>query len=302
MGIGKIDRYREIPTVISVLPKINKVSCGGYFTVCVDYEGFMWGFGSNSYNQLGKGEIDTSYNIPQKIEDVPPVQDISCGFSHTIILTNDENLWSCGWNQNGQLCLGNQVNQQKPKQTLYSNIGKISAGNYHSLFQNNKGEIFGCGCTSGINGVLHNQNPQVDVKLVLSVQFPPIIQFCCGMFHSLFLDVEGNVFYIGWNKDGSLGLGHNTDTDEIKKIPNIPPMQTISCAGPSSYLIDPENNIWSFGNNRFGQLGHGDDKSRNTPTKIMRNLIDIQQISHGSCSNHFLAKDYQNKIFTVGVK
>ena len=32
-----------------------------------------------------------------------------------------------------------------PQKTSFSNISKVSNGHYHSLFQNNKGEIFACG-------------------------------------------------------------------------------------------------------------------------------------------------------------
>ena len=54
------------------------ISCGAYFTVCVDYEGFMWSFGENEYGQLGTGN-QTNFNVPQKIEDIPPVLSVSCG-------------------------------------------------------------------------------------------------------------------------------------------------------------------------------------------------------------------------------
>ena len=45
-------------------------------------------------------------DVPQKIEDIPPVLSISCGYYHTLVITND-NLWSFGMNAQGQLCLGN---------------------------------------------------------------------------------------------------------------------------------------------------------------------------------------------------
>ena len=60
-------------------------------------------------------------------------------------VTTDSNLWSCGYNLYGQLCLGNKENQLKPQKTSFSNISKISTGWDHSLFQNDKGEIFSCG-------------------------------------------------------------------------------------------------------------------------------------------------------------
>ena len=33
----------------------------------------------------------------------------------------------------------------------------------------------------------------------------------------------------GNNEYGQLGLGHNTDQNELTKIPNIPPIKILSC-------------------------------------------------------------------------
>ena len=95
------------------------ISCGFYFTVCVDCEGFIWSFGRNDWGQLGIGN-NTNSNFPQKIEDIPPVLSVSCGSCHTLIITIDSNLWSCGNNGYGQLCLGNKENQIKPQQASFS--------------------------------------------------------------------------------------------------------------------------------------------------------------------------------------
>ena len=122
------------------------VSCGGDFTLCVDYEGFIWSFGENNYGQLGTGNT-TNFNVPQKLLNIPPVHSVSCGYEHTLIITTDQNLWSCGGNDFGQLCHGDKKDRsgKKPQKTSFSNISKISGGNFRSLFQNNKGEIFACG-------------------------------------------------------------------------------------------------------------------------------------------------------------
>ena len=115
---------------------------------------------------------------------------------------------------------------------------------------------------------------------------------------SLFLDSEGNVFSVGQNLHGQLGLGHNINQNVLNKIPNIPPIKTISCVFTSSYLIDFEGNLWNFGCNDFGQLGHGDTTSINAPK--INTLKDIQQISFGCSGYHFFAKNSQNQIFTTG--
>ena len=144
LGLGH-NKDVSLPTPIPNLPKISQISCGRFFTVCVDCEGFMWSFGDNNFGQLGRTGNKTEFKVPQKIEDIPPVLSVSCGFAHTLIITNDDNLWSCGYNGYGQLCLGNKEDKMKPQKTLFSHISKISAGFNHSLFQNNKGEIFSYG-------------------------------------------------------------------------------------------------------------------------------------------------------------
>ena len=300
LGLGHNNFSVSLPTPIPNLPKINQISCGLNFTVCVDREGFIWSFGENHCGQLGTGNT-TNFNVPQKIEDIPPVLSVSCGSHHTLIITSDSNLWSCGTNMYGQLCLGNQKKKQfKPQKTAFSNISKISAGCVHSLFQNDNGEIFACGCNErGACGLGHFISPQITPSLILNLP-PNIVQFASGYDHNLFLDSEGNVFSVGNNEYGSLGLGHNTNQNVLSKISNIPPIKTISYACVSCYLVDFEGNLWSFGFNRYGQLGHGDNEySVNTP-KIVNTLKDIQQISHGCKGQHFIAKNSQNQIFIIG--
>ena len=298
LGLGHNNPV-SLPTPIPNLPQISKISCGGNFTICVDYEGFMWSFGENFCGQLGTGN-KTPFNVPQKIEDIPPVLSVSCGSQHTLIITNDDNLWSCGRNYYGQLCRGGKADHSIPQKTPFSNISKISAGYDHSLFQNDKGEIFSCGYNQqGECGLGHFNHPQITPSLILNAP-PNIVHFVCGCHHNLFLDSEGNVYSVGYNKQGQLGLGHNTNQNVLNKIPNISPIKILSCVGSSCYLIDFEGNLWTFGYDGYWQLGHGDDKTDINAPKIVNTLKDIQQISYGCCGYHFLAKNFRNQIFVTG--
>ena len=78
LGLGHYDNDISLPTPIPNLPKIKLISCGSFFTVCVDYEGFIWSFGGNIYGQLGTGN-KTKFNVPQKLPNTPPVVSVSCG-------------------------------------------------------------------------------------------------------------------------------------------------------------------------------------------------------------------------------
>ena len=297
LGLGHYKNV-SLPTPIPNLPKINMISCGARFTVCVDDEGFIWSFGQNTYGHLGTGNT-TNFLVPQKLLNIPPVVSVSCGSGHTLIITNDDNLWSWGRNHCGQLCHGDTEDRSSPQKTSFSNISNTSAGWGHSLFQNNNGEIFACGNNfNGECGLGHFDTPQITPTLIPNVP-SNIVHYVCGTHQNLFLDCEGNVFSVGNNGYGQLGLGHNTKKNKLNKIPNIPPIKIISCVSSSCYLIDFEGNLWTFGNNEDGQLGHGDTTNKNTP-KIIPTLKDIQQISYGSCGDHFFAKNSQNQIFATG--
>ena len=296
LGLGHNEQV-SLPTPIPNLPKIKLVSCGAFFTVCVDDDGFIWSFGKNDSGQLGTGNT-TNFNVPQKLLDIPPVVSVSCGSYHTLVITNDSDLWSCGRNSEGQLCLGDMEDRSKPQKTSFSNISKISGGYQHSLFQNNKGEIFSCGHNEwGACGLGRFNDPQSTPSLLPNTP-PNIVEFFSGTQQSLFLDSEGNVYFVGEN--GQLGFDNDTDQNKLKKIPNIPPIKIISCVLGSCYLIDFEGNLWSFGYNDDGQLGHGDTTSSKIFPKIVNTLKDIQQISYGSSGVHFFAKNSQNQIFATG--
>ena len=298
LGLGH-NKKVLLPTPIPNLPKINMIFCGAYFTVCVDCEGFIWSFGDNSGGQLGTGD-KTSLTVPQKLLNLHPVLSVACGPQHTLIITNDSSLWSCGTNYYGQLCHGDKIDRLIPQKTSFADISKVSTGYSHSLFQNNKGEIFACGYIKR-KGLGHeNLSKRIQITPSLIPNLPPnIVQFVCGSTQSLFLDSEGNVFSFGDNSHGQLGLGHYTDQNELNKISNIPPIKIISCGNANSYLVDVEGNLWSFGNNQYGQLGHGDKTDIDAP-KIIHTLKDIQQISYGCCGQHFFAKNSQNQIFAIG--
>ena len=301
LGLGHMKDV-PIPTKIPTLRDIKLVSCGYFFTACVDYEGFMWIFGQNTSSQLGTTK---ECNTPQKILDIPPVQSIACGGYFILIITDDKTLWSVGRNEYGQLALEHKHNQSKFQKTSYTNIEKIAAGYYHALFQNEKEEIF----SFGYNGhgelgqghfVSNSTDPDVYKPLQIMDQPPNIVQFCCGFHHSLLLDEEGNVFGFGINSYGCLGISNTTENkSKVTKITGIPPIKTVACAGYSSYLIDIEGNVWSCGRNATGQLGNGRVENLYFPEKIST-ISDIVQLSTGSYGYHVLAKNSQNEIFVVG--
>ena len=122
------------------------------------------------------------------------------------MITNDDNLWSWGRNDFGQLCHGDTEDRSIPQKTSFSNISKISAGWDHSLFQNNKGEIFSCGNNDfgqlGQGDKVHLKTPKVNtLKDIQQISYGS-----CG-FHFFAKNSQNQIFVSGDNYNGQLGTG-----------------------------------------------------------------------------------------------
>ena len=102
----------EIPKRIPTLQNIKSLGCTEHNTVCLNYNGEVFTFGSNEYLALGIGKDYKSFkytHIPQKI-DVPSCKQISCGSSFVICLTETNELYSHGSNKFGEL--GDQISHK----------------------------------------------------------------------------------------------------------------------------------------------------------------------------------------------
>lgn len=102
------------------------ISCGLYYSICVDETGVVWSFGDNLFGNLGTGNLAGTLS-PVKIE-IPPVSSVCCGRNHTLCLTIQKELWSFGSNAFGELCLGaSSGSQSSPTKTSFCDIQLFSA-------------------------------------------------------------------------------------------------------------------------------------------------------------------------------
>jgi hypothetical protein len=126
-----------------------KVATGGSHTLILHYDGSVFGFGSNTFGQLGLGHTNDQ-STPQPLilpEGKKPIK-ISLGFCHSFILCEDGSLFGFGANDFGQLGLGH-TNDQSTPQPLILPEGKkpkqISLGTNHSFILCEDGSLFGFG-------------------------------------------------------------------------------------------------------------------------------------------------------------
>jgi alpha-tubulin suppressor-like RCC1 family protein len=185
-----------------------KIKCGQFhFMILFDNNIYSWG--QNRLGQLGLGHFET-INKPTKIN-LPDVVKISCGYSHTMALDKNGNLYawgSCGSSQLGlDVVLNLTVSENHPclvplnHFTWNDPIKKIVAGAYFSMVQTASGKIYVCG--SNYEGELGSNNSYERYQVEKFIRMNPtdkiitIKKIACGYSHSIALATTKEIFVWG---------------------------------------------------------------------------------------------------------
>ena len=103
-GLPAKNSKATLPITVLATDIVN-VACGQMHSVFLDIHGRVFTMGLNKHGQLGM-EPPTKClksSIPSLIELPAPVDKISCGWHHTLVLTRDGELWGWGRSDHGQL-------------------------------------------------------------------------------------------------------------------------------------------------------------------------------------------------------
>ncbi|KAL5145968.1 Ultraviolet-B receptor UVR8 [Glycine soja] len=95
---------------------ISQVSGGWRHSMALTSTGLLYGWGWNKFGQVGVGDnVDRCSPVQVKFPHDQKVVQISCGWRHTIAVTEKENVFSWGRGTNGQLGHGDTVDRNSPK-------------------------------------------------------------------------------------------------------------------------------------------------------------------------------------------
>jgi alpha-tubulin suppressor-like RCC1 family protein len=154
---------------------------------------------------------------------------ISAGGEHSLILNSEGRVYSFGCHLSGQLGLGYVNNKSTPTLIEYlvagdsllsaTNMIAISAGGDSSFMLNSEGQVFSFGYNDdGQLGLGHrggrNIPTLIEYQVIGNVLLPTtkVIAISTGGRHSLILNSKRRIFSFGYNDDGQLGLGDETNT------------------------------------------------------------------------------------------
>ena len=216
---------------------------------------------------------------------------ISAGSYHSIAVNSNGDLYSWGWNGQGQLGNGTNTDSNVPlpvrtagtpmagKKIVHVSTG----GNFYkgsSLALSSEGKVYSWGANDQGqlgNGTAINSNLPVEVKTEgTPMAGKKIIQTAIGVTHSMALDSEGKVYSWGENVNGLLGTGDAIPTlSPVLVRTGGTPMEgkkivQISAGGAHSMALDSEGNIYAWGWGGEGQLGNGENNNSNVPILVKK--------------------------------
>lgn len=203
----------------------------------IDTDGYLFGCGKNTDGQLGLGTNDIkNTNIFRQISDIK-FKYVSCSGEHTVAIDENGCLWSCGYNEQGQLGLKDNINRNTlEKVPVSTKFMMVNCSFWYTIAIDENGYLWACGDNSGgVLGFRDNQNRNEFERLPTDSQFKAI-----SCTYSLMFAID---------KDGFLWGCGKLENDIRKFSPILIDEQFIMviCGSFQTLLLDHRGFLWSFG-------------------------------------------------------
>jgi len=229
----------------------------------------LYSAGRNNIGQLGLGYTSlvanpvtqlTKVTIPSSLI----VKYIACGNLHTIFLMTTGEIYGTGLNSDGQLGLGNTTNQSSLQLVTTVPAGRtpqnISCGLFHTGVLMTNGEIYLAGRnTDGQIGLGSTSARVTSLTIMSTVPATKIVSaVACGGTHTILLMTTGELYGVGYNLTGQLGLSNTTTPiSTLTIIPNNSGFtpKYITCGAYHTVVLMETGELYGFGKNSDGTLG-----------------------------------------------
>lgn len=213
--LGYIGEIQSTPRKISSLKGVNiqKIICGWFHNLAISDQGEIFSWGLGIYGQLSIG-VESNMIHPTIIKDLGDVKIklASAGLYHTIVVTEDNRVFSFGYNKHGQLGVSTSSKMTwKPEEIPIDfldqdeSIEHIQSGMYHNILATSSGKVFAWGYNElGQLGVGDREMKQTP-HMVLNLWGKRIKALNCGAYHSIAVDFENNIWVWGQGTEYQLG-------------------------------------------------------------------------------------------------
>ncbi len=274
-----------------------QISCGNIHNVVLDSSGSIWVGGSNVNGELGIGNpTSNSELVLREASLFAPVLSgvtftkVLAGYFSSFALADDGSVYVCGLDFGH---FGFSANPGAPFYDVYNtwvkspleSVSDISIG-FRTLFiTDSTGSVSGLGQNFhgelGAGSITSPPNFSEDTPVAVG-GIPgglQISEIAGGGHFTLFLMDNGDVYSVGLNTNGQLGLGDTTARTELTKVAGVSGVTDIDALIRSSYFLQDDEDILSCGVNDKGQLGIGTVGGQSNSPVSMINVPPNPQFS-----------------------
>lgn len=260
----------NIPFQISEDRDWADIAVGAVQCFAIKEDGSLWAWGFNLYGQLGIGGSQQAVRSIERVGSDTSWVQVEAGLVHSLARKRDGSIWSCGFNNAGQLGNADPEEEVDTFRRVDNHIYiDIATGGFHSLAIRADSSLWGWGDNSGdqINGAISTDiisRPTIidTVNLWVNVE--------CGFQYSAALTEAGRLYTWGFNGNGQLGLGFasNNPTGQPTLVDSSAQWIFISPGASFMHAIQSDSTLWGWGFNGLGQLGIGNEIQQNQPTQV----------------------------------
>jgi uncharacterized repeat protein (TIGR01451 family) len=303
---------RNVPTRVAILVDIVAVAAGQFHSLAVRVDGTVWAWGWNTNSQLGDGTT-SNQPTPVQVEDpsdptgfLTNVVAVAAGERHSLALKQSGEVWSWGYNANGQLGDGTfegktvpvRVREPSDPSGFLTGVSVIAAGALHSVALKN--EMIWTWGSRGYEQLGRNPYAPGAPSQAVAGQVPGLSNvkaIAAGWEHTVVLKTDGTVWACGRNLEGQFGDG--TTAGSSFGTPQKVFAQAVDTSDQTGFLTDvaviSANNrhtqaaktngtVWTWGWNYGGNFCDGtttnslvpvEAKDPTDPTTFLTGVIDV---------------------------
>ncbi|KAL3671548.1 hypothetical protein V7S43_003465 [Phytophthora oleae] len=187
-------------------------------------------------------------------------------------------VYSFGQNTYGELALGDTNDRSKPTRVDIGSIGgekrvvDVACGNEQTAMLSEKGDVFTCGyndsgqCAIGTTERVPTLRYSPGLSSIRTVK----IFSGNGSEHLAALNANGNVYTVGFNMRGQLGLNSATSVTEATLVDKLAGKRVVdvACSYFHTAIVLDNGDLYTCGCNDYGQLGSGDHSGQLVPRPV----------------------------------
>lgn len=196
---------------------------------------------------------------------------VATGDASTYAIRDDGTLWSCGWNEKGQLgvpavsertaewqCVGTDTNWKKA-------IG----GKAYAFFIKEDGSLWAVGTSeSGVQGTGDGVDHKELMRVGTDNDWADVTASHFWGYSAIGLKTDGSIWGWGDNTSYQLGSEDRTARTTPVQIGTDKDWKQVSLGSSHCIAVKTDGTLWGWGGNNSGQLGLGNTSSQATPKQI----------------------------------